>query len=553
MSFYCHGKYVSDEEFGENSVIKGIEKVSGEAVAIKRWPAGGKRGGNEAGIWEQCYAHDYLGYWVENGYEYLARKWVKGENLSEYVYSGEIADEKRALELIFKICVSLELFYDKSKKVYCDLKPENIIVTDYGVKLIDFESAQSPDESAGKDGMRSSNTICFASRDYSAPEVYHGVISYASDIYSLGMLLRFMVFGSVNKESVNFKSEAVKAFYEKCTAHRAEDRYADMSEAEDACFEILSEIRTYGKNKVEKDVSAPVIQVENMTVNAGKINYAEEERASSPAEKVVFFPKNRRGYRRMVLYIPENPAFAAELAYVLSKKYNMRTAVFDVSSYVSDSFLYYLPIKADIDETFMVADGERSCFGIRCDWFDCLPDEWIDDGMLYRCFDNPELYVSACNVLDELELENVEIRDFVVWCYSHFDITLLYDRAHTDVFQQAELMRYSDYVIIPTETDADTVCYKKAFYSSFMENYSVPLPKLRFVGWDYCDKESADHEAVVTSLGEHRYLGTIEKDSDRRTRKNINGSYYCKDSVSRLTGQYGFIIENLIFEGKKTA
>ena len=37
MSFYCHGKYVSDEEFGENSVIRGIEKVSGEAVAIKRW------------------------------------------------------------------------------------------------------------------------------------------------------------------------------------------------------------------------------------------------------------------------------------------------------------------------------------------------------------------------------------------------------------------------------------------------------------------------------------------------------------------------------------
>jgi hypothetical protein len=370
------------------------------------------------------------------------------------------------------------------------------------------------------------------------------------------MLLRFMVFGSINKEFVKFKNETVTAFYKKCTAHRAEDRYADISEAEDACFEILSEIIAFEKNIAEKNVLSPVIQVENMTVNAGKINYTNEEKnLASSLEKVVFFPKSRRGYRRMILYIPENPAFAAELAYILSKNYNLRTAVFDVSSYNSDTFLYYLPIEPEYDETFMVADRENSsvCSEMKCGWFNCLSEEWIENGLIYRCADSSDLCVSACNVLDELELEDLEIRDFAVWCYSNFDITLFYDRSHTDVFQQAELMRYSDYVVIPTETDNDTLCYKKAFYNSFMENYSVPVSKLRFVGWDYCVEESVEHETVVMSLGEHRYLGTIEKDSERRTRKNLKGSYYCKDAISRLTNQYGFIIENLIFEGKKTA
>ncbi len=108
-----------------------------------------------------------------------------------------IDDNKLSLYNIFRVLKAITLQienFHKNGYLYLDLKPENIILypeTPELVMLFDFDSAITADE------LKENPSVLSYTQKYSAPEVcQHRVskIDVASDIYTLGALLMYMIF-----------------------------------------------------------------------------------------------------------------------------------------------------------------------------------------------------------------------------------------------------------------------------------------------------------------------------------------------------------------------
>jgi serine/threonine protein kinase len=95
-----------------------------------------------------------------------------------------------------------------SKVIFCDLKPSNILLNEYGVlKLSDFALAANVDQiKTLKSGKKRSKVRRTGTPYYMAPELFgeEGVHSYASDMWSLGCVLYEMAMGHLPFFSNNF-------------------------------------------------------------------------------------------------------------------------------------------------------------------------------------------------------------------------------------------------------------------------------------------------------------------------------------------------------------
>ena len=570
MGFYCGGKYVSDSDFENTSVICALDKYTGRQIALKRWDESSTSALCEIEIWSILYPELFIESCTEDGYMYLAREWIKGETLYEFCMMHGTLPEHEIVRIFEGVCEALAAFYKDASMVFCDIKPENVIINGDRVFLIDFESAQAETSLNGskdekKPDFCEMKTIQFASRAYCAPEIYHGEVSFKSDIYSLGVLLLFLFTGNTKPSAVRSLSSSVAAVCTRCLCSDEENRY---DSAKELCAELRKAIEL---DKAEFTQDAKVIQVQNMTVNAKHVSYSSnsmfERQESSKTQvkkdgsNVVVFPKNRVGYRRVILYIPGNAAFAAELAFMSAKLFGMRTAVFDVNEYYTDRMRHYLPLETsgyDEKAELVASDGDssvdRTSFAeLARSLFTGDERDWLQKGLLVKCTASDSLFVSSCNVMDELELNSFELRDFAVWCYSMFDVTIISDSGTFVSDLKTDFMRVCDYVTVPVDSNIDDLIFSKRFFSCIMEKTGVPVSKLRYVGWNYTEEESVDHEAMVMTLGENIYLGTVRRDTARQSFRNIRGKSYCDNVALWVKSQYGHIINNLLFGCVKSA
>ncbi len=120
---------------------------------------------------------------------YLVMEWVDGRTLGEWAQGNDIPAE-RFLDVFAETCEAVA-FAHRSLVVHGDIKPANLAVSRDGqVKLLDFGVAQLLDVDQAELSP-SALTPGFA-----APEqIERGEVSTASDIYSLGALLHWMLFG----------------------------------------------------------------------------------------------------------------------------------------------------------------------------------------------------------------------------------------------------------------------------------------------------------------------------------------------------------------------
>ena len=165
---------------------------------------------------------------------YLVMEWVDGQTLGEWVHRDGISAE-HMLDVFMEICQALA-FAHRSLVVHGDIKPANLAINRDGqVKLLDFGVAQIL---GSDDSDRSPSAL---TPGFAAPEQLDGKpVSTASDIYSLGALLRWLVFGKASKESGQrlvprpawqgyrrlFDLEAI---IDQAMAPEPEDRYATVN------------------------------------------------------------------------------------------------------------------------------------------------------------------------------------------------------------------------------------------------------------------------------------------------------------------------------------
>ena len=134
-----------------------------------------------------------------DGVPWYAMEYVEGQTLLEWCDSRRLGIEQR-LDLIAAVCRAVH-YAHQHLVIHRDIKPSNILVdANGGIKLLDFGIAKL----LGPDTGRPEHTRTGYRRltpAYAAPEQFDGIVTTASDVYALGVLL--MVVASGNRPRVD--------------------------------------------------------------------------------------------------------------------------------------------------------------------------------------------------------------------------------------------------------------------------------------------------------------------------------------------------------------
>lgn len=158
------------------------------------------------------------------------RSYIEGIPLSDYAADHELSQEE-VVGICLKLADILIYLHEQTPPViHRDIKPDNIIVREDGsIVLIDFDIART-----FKNGD-DTDTIFFGTKGYAPPEQYgFSQTDCRSDIYSFGVLLRFLLTDSVRENKKIRVYPPLRKIIDKCTAFAPEDRYANMQQVKKA-------------------------------------------------------------------------------------------------------------------------------------------------------------------------------------------------------------------------------------------------------------------------------------------------------------------------------
>lgn len=207
---------------------------------------------NEIHIMQQLsipQAPELIEVMEESDRVYIVMSYIQGMNLRQYIEScgglfvkqstgsvsvGKVTDlisVEKAVGWILELCRILEQLHSmKPAIIFCDLKPENIIVREDGtLALVDFGSACQC-----MDGVTVSDTpFRTGSEGYAAPELYKedSKPDIRADIYSLGAVGKFMLYPFGNIKSVRNscrRMESVPDLYKKMRLCRKANQLVDQ-------------------------------------------------------------------------------------------------------------------------------------------------------------------------------------------------------------------------------------------------------------------------------------------------------------------------------------
>ena len=190
----------------------------------------------------------------------IVREYIEGETLNAYAAKRQLTLNE-IVDISGQLCDILEVLHSHEPQiVHRDIKPENIIVRPNGrIVLIDFDIARTYKEGEETD------TVFFGTKVYAPPEQYgFGQTDSRADIYSFGVLLRWLVTGNARKNPNISAAPGIERIIERCTAFDPNRRYNSITEVRRALDGDL----LHKKNKKSRTVIA-VALVAVVTLAAG--------------------------------------------------------------------------------------------------------------------------------------------------------------------------------------------------------------------------------------------------------------------------------------------
>lgn len=206
---------------------------------------------------------------------YLIMEYCDGQSLKSLIRTRESISEERILQFSLQICEVIQYLHNRENPIlYLDLKPDNILVCEHGITLIDYGSARYKDEDKNKEAI--AGTI-----GYAAPEQYSGgILDERTDIYGIGMVMYFMVTGCLFEnncshiENVDLKgrcSSGLKNIINRCTRENPGLRYQSMKQVILALSKMQKR-RT--KNNMCKKTTSLTIAVAGVQTRVGVTHVA---------------------------------------------------------------------------------------------------------------------------------------------------------------------------------------------------------------------------------------------------------------------------------------
>ncbi|MBO4362797.1 MAG: phosphotransferase [Clostridia bacterium] len=617
--------------------VRARKKSNGAKVLIKIWPKDAPEGRIECEIWKAAYKGLYIESRTEGGRLVMARKWIDGEPLDAFAKRNGPCGREEAAEIVLAVARKLKDFYEETGMYHGDLKPENVVYDGEDVFLIDFESAGPEPRGGSAPKTAGAKTVRLVSEGFSAPEISRGMPCCRSDFYSLGMILAFLITGRTGPEAVDEIGGPVGRFAAVCTDPAVGRRFGGVEELANALRSAVREealqngsgdsLEDAGVSEnPEVDQSAQTgdrvppgtVSVENMNVTAARITFnvagaektaaadntsgekntagadtepVQEEPSESeedaeekqdvpepPAEtdaedRVILFPHIEKGYRKLILYVPGNVAFAAEFGFVTSSYMGFKTCVYEICDCTNPRIEYYL--EPGLEESgaadlvkIAAAEGRRdaerefieeasepetvyvtSGAGVRGSYEEEGEDPFFETE---RCSFGRNLFFGSVKEEPGTAPGDAEMRDFMSWAYGEFDITVICDSTRESAERRNGFMRFCDYVLVPVETDADSVEAEIAHYTWLLRNNGISLKRLKLAGWErVCDEGAED--AFPEGAAEERFLGFIAYDRRRHYTKNAEGGFYCRSMPHGIVSEYCRIAGALAYGDRSCA
>ena len=166
-----------------------------------------------------------LGYLVWEDREYLIREYVAGISLAEQIDGQSPLTPGQTREIALSLCQVLDYLHKQNPPVICrDVKPQNVILDPSGrCHLIDLGAARRYRAEQRED------TVFLGTRVTAPPEQFgYQQTDQRSDVYSLGMLMRFLLSGSYDPLPRGTGQRDLARVIRRCTAFDPRDRYPSV-------------------------------------------------------------------------------------------------------------------------------------------------------------------------------------------------------------------------------------------------------------------------------------------------------------------------------------
>lgn len=161
-------------------------------------------------------------YLEADGQEYLVREYVEGISLYEQVTAQGPLSPAQVRTAALSLCQVLQYLHTQTPPVICrDVKPQNVVMDPTGCcHLIDLGTAR-------RYRMEQKGDTVFLGTEETAPPEQFGYqqTDQRSDLYSLGMLLRFLLSGKFDPLPNLPGQRALCRVIRRCTAFDPKDRY----------------------------------------------------------------------------------------------------------------------------------------------------------------------------------------------------------------------------------------------------------------------------------------------------------------------------------------
>ncbi len=207
----------------------------------------------------------------DSEYFYLIEEFLQGNSLYTLVKHQGALQEADAVRYGMQICGLVEYMHSAYKLpiLYLDLQPNNLIICDGTVKLIDFDHAARYTD-ANQERLRYGTAGCAAPEQYTSDHI----LDQRTDIYAIGAVLRFMLCGTLKQEAGTSKSISgpLQRIIGKCMSPDMDKRYGSAKEAE-AALRMLCARETAGNQEGIPD-SSLIIYLAGMRPGAGVTHLA---------------------------------------------------------------------------------------------------------------------------------------------------------------------------------------------------------------------------------------------------------------------------------------